>query len=391
MTRGYPEATKLEDGFDGVVRGNAHILHKSKTRGLGPLERLVYRHVRRRRDLIAEVSQPEDRRAALSLAAIARARPHHAGIQSIVMTADAESVSVLTDAVLARIGKPTGLSVTPLVPGSDARREETAIASEPDVLVSTPARLIDHIRRGGVDLAHITTVVVDVPPTDQVEQFSADLHFIYAKFERRPVTVALVSDLESAPNLLDDLMRRPTAVPGSSWATPTARLPTSRTEEHAVKDMPVKPEDLKTKIDEIVSAIHHDEDPVELTMYRKYVRKYTTIFNRGYILAYLLKQSVEGGGQRQGRKGSRGGTSGSPDKQSIFVSIGRSKRVRSRDLVTFFTSANGITQDDIGQVKVLDNYSFVEVTKEKAQVVIDELNGQELRGRKLTVNFARKK
>jgi hypothetical protein len=391
MADGYPLTTKRGDGFDGVARGNAHILHKSKTRGLGPLERLIYRQVRRRRDLIAEVPGAAQRPKALSLAAIARARPHHAGVQSIVMTADGASVSTLTDAIVARVGEAADLSVAPLVPGSDARREETTIASGPDVIVATPARLIDHIRRGGIDLSNTTTVAIDVPPDDQVEQFSADLHFIYAKLDRRPVTVALVNDLESAPSLLDDLMRRPTAVPGSTWTTPTTRPPTPRTEERIMKDLPFKPEDLKTRIDDIVHSIHHDEDPVKLTMYRKYVRRYTTIFNRGYILAYLLKQSLEGGGRRQSRKGGQTEAAGSPDKQSIFVSIGRSKRVRSRDLVTFFTSANGVTQDDIGQVKVLDNYSFVEVTKGKAQAVIDELNGQELRGRKLTVNFARKK
>ncbi|MFW5744144.1 MAG: hypothetical protein ACOC2D_12785, partial [Spirochaetota bacterium] len=344
MTRltagGYPDATILEDGFNGVVRGNAHILHKGKARGLKPLERLIYRHVRRRRDLIAEVPHAADRPPAIALAAIARARPHHAGIQSIIMTGDGASVSTLTDAVIARIGGEAGLTVTPLVPGADARREETAIAGEPDILVSTPARLIDHIRRGGVDLANISTVAVDVPPSEQVEQFSADLHFIYAKLERRPVTIVLVDDLERAPNLLDDLLRRPTAAPDSSWATPTTRLPTPRTEEHTMQDLPFRPEDLKTRIDEIVHAIHHDEDPVELTKYRKHVRRYTNVFNRGYILAYLLKQSLEGGGQRQSRKGGREGATGSPDKQSIFVSIGRSKRVRSRDLITFFTSAD---------------------------------------------------
>ncbi|MFW5745055.1 MAG: DbpA RNA binding domain-containing protein [Spirochaetota bacterium] len=374
-----------------MTRGTAQILHKSTTRGLGPLERLIYRQVRRRRDLIAEVPAAAQRQTALSLAAIARTRPHHAGVQSVVMTADGASVSMLADAVVARLGEAAVLSVAPLVPGSDARREETAIASGPDVIVATPTRLIDHIRRGSIDLSNTTTVAIDVPPDDQVEQFSADLHFIYAKLDRRPVTVALVDDLESAPSLLDDLMRRPTAVPGSTWATPTTRPPTPRTEERIMKDLPFTPEDLKTRIDDIVHSIHHDEDPVELTLYRKYARKYTTVFNRGYILAYLLKQSLEGGGRRPSRKGGQTAAADSPDKQSIFVSIGRSKRVRSRDLVAFFTSANGITQDDIGQVKVLDNYSFVEVTKEKAQAVIDELNGQELRGRKLTVNFARKK
>lgn len=162
-----------------------------------------------------------------------------------------------------------------------------------------------------------------------------------------------------------------------------------------MKDLSFDPEKLKSRIEEITHAIHHDEDPVQLTEFRKCVRKYTTVFNRGYVLAYLLKHGM-GGGNGGGRssRSNRGGSSDnekSSDKQSIFVSIGRSKRVRSRDLITFFTSADGITQDDIGQVKVLDNYSFVEVTQAKAKAAIDELNGKELRGRKLTVNFARRK
>ena len=73
------------------------------------------------------------------------------------------------------------------------------------------------------------------------------------------------------------------------------------------------------------------------------------------------------------------------------MSIGRNRRVHSRDLVTLFTSADGVTESDIGQVKVLDNYSFVEVEPGKAQQAIDALNGTDFRGRKLTVNFARKR
>jgi hypothetical protein len=358
---------------------------------LKPLERLIYRYVRRRRDLIAEVPELTDREAALALVAIAAARANQPGPQSLAITADGESVSSLTHAIEHRLGGSSGLGVTPLIPGADPRREEAQLASGPTVVTSTPARLIDHIRRGGVDLSHVRTVAIDVPTPEAIDQFSADLHFIYAKFERRPVTVALVRDLGNEFDLLEDLLRRPTTVPDSSWATPESSLPTPRSEESTMQELPFRPEDLKARIQEIVRAIHHDEDPVELTKYRKYIRKYTTIFNRGYVLSYLLKQSMEGGGSRPSRRG-RGETAApSAGKQSIFVSIGRSKRVRSRDLVTFFTSAPGIAEDDIGQVKVLDNYSFVEVNVDKAQAAVEELNGQELRGRKLTVNFARKK
>lgn len=370
------------------------------SRGPAALERLVQRNVRRRRDLIAEATSRQARVAAVSLAALVRARPNHAPLQSIVFTGSVEAIPELGRAIEQRLVPGTALTTVTLSPDSDARREENLIARNPDIVVTTPGRLIDHIRRDNIDLSGVVTVAIDVPSEETIEQFSADLHFIYAKLERRPVTIALVRDLGREFDLLEDLLRRPTTVSDDSWATPTTRP--SPSQERSMKDLPFDPDQLKSRVDEIIHAIHHDEDPVELTQYRDHARRYTTLFNRGYVLAYLLKQSMEGGRPPRGGRGdrsrakepARGGEptkEPSQDTQSIFVSIGRSKRVRSRDLVTFFTSADGISQDDIGQVKVLDNYSFVEVATAKAQAAIDELNGKELRGRKLTVNYARRK
>ena len=355
------------------------------------MQRLVYRYVRRRRDLIAEAPQRSDRVEAMSLSAVARLRPGQSAIQTIVVSSDAGSVRELAAAIETRKARVPGLAVLALYEDTDARREENMIARKPGVVVSTPTRLIDHIRRDHIDLTGVSAVVIDVPAEGTIEQFSADLHFIYAKLERRPTTAVIVSDLGKEFDLLEDLLRRPVTLSDSAWTAPAPVLSTSRNEEPAMSELPFDPEHIKNKIKEIIHAVHHDEDPVELTQYRKYVRKYTSIFNRGYVLAYLLKQSLEGGSGKPSRSRRKGGTTPDSGKQSIFVSIGRSKRVRSRDLITFFTSADGITQDDIGQVKVLDNYSFVEISSDKAQAAIDELNGKELRGRKLTVNYARRK
>ncbi|MFW5684215.1 MAG: DbpA RNA binding domain-containing protein [Spirochaetota bacterium] len=358
------------------------------------MERLIARHARHRRDLIAEAASHSDRVAAAALAAVARVKPNQAAMQSLVMTSTAESISTISNAITERLGSGSGVTLVSLRPDSDARREEGQVARGPAIVVSTPARLIDHIRRDNVDLSGITTVTVDVPPEGNIEQFSADLHFIYAKLDRRPTTFVLVSDLGRELDLLEDLLRRPVTAPDTSWASPTSRLSKPPSEERTMQDLPFDPEKLKERLREIVHAIHHDEDPEELNKYRAHARKHTSIFNRGYVLAYLLKGSMGGGGGRRPRSSRKAGTPGpakDTDKQSIFVSIGRSKRVRSRDLVTFFTSAGAVSQDDIGQVKVLDNYSFVEISSDKAQAAIDELNGQELRGRKLTVNYARKK
>ncbi len=399
----YPVArTKQRDGFFGVARGNAHILHIRKTRGLSALERLVHRNVRRRRDLIAEVSSEAIRSRSISLAAVARVRGKLPHTQSLVVTADSVTIPKLATSVEERLGTATDATVLALRPDSDARREENRIAARPDIIVTTPTRLIDHIRRDSVDLSGVTTVAIDVPTGENIEQFSADLHFIYTKLGRRPVTVAFVSDLGQEFDLLEDLLRRPTTAPDSGWATPESSLAPTPQQERTMQDLPFEPEKLKNLIGDITHAIHHDEDPIELTKVRKYVRKYTNVFNRGYILAYLLKQSLEGDGSRTPRRKQQSSdrkssdkksrdSQTSADKQSVFVSIGRSKRVRSRDLITFFTSSGALSEGDLGQVKVLDNYSFVEVAADKAQAAIEELNGQELRGRKLTVNFARRK
>ncbi|HPX26968.1 MAG TPA: DbpA RNA binding domain-containing protein [Treponemataceae bacterium] len=73
------------------------------------------------------------------------------------------------------------------------------------------------------------------------------------------------------------------------------------------------------------------------------------------------------------------------------MSIGRNRRVFHRDLLSLITQAVELDRDRIGDIRVLDNYSFVQVFSEDAQKIIDVLNGYEFRGRKLTVSFSRKK
>lgn len=157
--------------------------------------------------------------------------------------------------------------------------------------------------------------------------------------------------------------------------------------------LPVDPAAVERAISDIVDHVRDEEDPILMTRYKRLFRKYTTVFNRGYVSAYLLKRAVEAGRSPSRRKKSaeKGTEQLTDGHQSVFVSIGRNRRVHTRDLITFFTSADGVSREDIGQIKVLDNYSFVEVSAEKAQTAIDALNGTELRGRKLTVNFARRK
>ena len=76
---------------------------------------------------------------------------------------------------------------------------------------------------------------------------------------------------------------------------------------------------------------------------------------------------------------------------TVFVSIGRNRHVFARDLLGLFINEAGIERERIGNIKVLANYSFVELFKEDADKAISALNDFDWRGRKLSVSYSEKK
>lgn len=76
---------------------------------------------------------------------------------------------------------------------------------------------------------------------------------------------------------------------------------------------------------------------------------------------------------------------------TIFISIGRNRRVYPRDLVGLLVSVAGLDRDRIGDIRVLANYSFVQLFKDDTEKTITALNGYDYRGRKLAVSYSRQK
>lgn len=76
---------------------------------------------------------------------------------------------------------------------------------------------------------------------------------------------------------------------------------------------------------------------------------------------------------------------------TIFVGIGRNRRVYPRDLVGLLISVAGLERDRIGDIRVLANYSSVQLFTEDSDKAINALNGYEYRGRKLSVSYSRQK
>ncbi|MEQ6249212.1 DEAD/DEAH box helicase [Sulfitobacter sp. HNIBRBA3233] len=73
---------------------------------------------------------------------------------------------------------PAGAVVTTCVGGMDTRTERRALDRGAHVVVATPGRLCDHIKRGNIDLGDIRAVVLDEADEMLDLGFSEDLEFI---------------------------------------------------------------------------------------------------------------------------------------------------------------------------------------------------------------------
>ena len=161
----------------------------------------------------------------------------------------------------------------------------------------------------------------------------------------------------------------------------------------------------------------------------KLFKKNVPLTVRKYVIAYMLKESLKHyhsfGGGRRNDKNERNGRGRNDfraqksertfesaaageqpaeerprhprveidpaDATSIFISIGKNRRVYPRDLVGILIAVAGIDRERIGDIKVLANYSFVQLYTADAQTAIDKLNGYDYRGRKLAVSYSRQK
>jgi len=155
-------------------------------------------------------------------------------------------------------------------------------------------------------------------------------------------------------------------------------------------------EKAKNTVDLILDKIKTEADPGLLADYYCLFKKEVSLFNRSKVAAYLLMQYDQGKSLRSA-KGEDAVASDAPrytplaedESKRLFFSIGRSRRVFPREILGLINTKTSVAREDIGVIRILDNYSFVQVRNTVAETIIEALNGVVFRGRPLTVNYAK--
>ena len=264
------------------------------------------------------------------------------------------------------------ISLAPLGQDGNAGNDLYLFRKKPGIIVGTSSRIIDHIRRNNINFKNIDKLIIDIQEKHPGTGFEQDVFFITSKLNHKTqiqIFIDNINNLHGIKKLLNH---------------PQILLYTDREKFDTIAkgESSVDTEKLEEKIQSIIQEIKTNPD--NLTEYRKIFKKNVPIFLRSYFAAKLLLDS-EGSFTGKARKAASG------NMKTLFVSIGRRRRVHPRDLMKFFQKSLDIKSTEIGSIKVLDNYSFIDLDEKLCTVAIEKMDGMEFRGRKISVNFAKKK
>jgi hypothetical protein len=238
--------------------------------------------------------------------------------------------------------------------------------------------LIDHIRRGNVGFTCLRTFAVQAFEEKLNPGFFEDILFVASKLPRNTQTIILTS--RGGMNFWEkkSILKRPVLISKTDGAKLLHEWEKDKVSDNVVS-MQSEENTAKEVIEDILKKIKEDEDPDELNVFRKTLRKHVPVFLRSYFTAYLFKQAL-------------GSVQKKPDAlTTLFISIGKNRKVFPKDLVNLFMQDLNIKRSDIGAIKILDNYSFLDISLDYASEAISKLSGKPFRGRRITVNLARKK
>ncbi len=352
------------------LKKTVELLVKSGCSSVTPFQYTAFSAFFSRRDFVAKYSADDGKNFAFLAPLLVTDRESSTSPETLILTDSvAELERIRTDfqtlkKYAAGVKDPVFLrDEEPIKP------EIKHLAKKPAIIVGTTNRIIDHLRRNNIELQNLKYLVLDITENQNRNFFDKDVLFIATKIYHH-VRTAVFLPHDHILDSLENIVKRPIV-------SSQERKMTNLNEES-----------IKRKIDDFISIIKESEDPILLKSYQKLIKKNVPFHLRGYFSAFLLKSIL--GGSTPSRS-SAPGTIAPGTMQTLFINIGKTRRVYPNDLSRFFQKSLELTPDKIGPIKVLANYSFIDINKDAAEDAVAKLDGTTYRGKKITVNFARKK
>ncbi|HRI49709.1 MAG TPA: DEAD/DEAH box helicase [Pseudomonadota bacterium] len=126
-----------------------------------PIQTLAIPLLLKGRDVIGQAQTGTGKTAAFSLPLLARIDPQVQAVQALVLVPTRELALQVATAVHAYAQHLPRVNVLPIFGGDSMDRQITRLGRGTHVVVGTPGRILDHLRRGSLDLSRVGFLVLD--------------------------------------------------------------------------------------------------------------------------------------------------------------------------------------------------------------------------------------
>ena len=139
------------------------------------------------RNLVAQALTGTGKTAAFGIPLVERIDVKRNVPQAVVL-APTRELAVQVAEQLGQLGRHRGVRLVPIYGGQPIDRQLRALRHGVHVIVATPGRLMDHMRRGTVDLTAVTMLVLDEADQMLAMGFQEDVEYIMGHFPEERVT-----------------------------------------------------------------------------------------------------------------------------------------------------------------------------------------------------------
>jgi ATP-dependent RNA helicase DeaD len=164
------------------------------------------------RDVIAQAQTGTGKTAAYGIPLVERIDPTVRAPQALVLAPTRELAVQVAEAIH-RLGRPRAISVLPVYGGQPIERQLRALRRGVQVIVGTPGRILDHLRRETVALDGIRFLVLDEADRMLDMGFIEDVEYILGHLPAQRQTALFSATLPAAVAALGrNYLREPTRV-----------------------------------------------------------------------------------------------------------------------------------------------------------------------------------
>lgn len=153
--------------------------------------------------------------------------------------------------------------------------------------------------------------------------------------------------------------------------------------------LPTKVELLEGKLGPIKDKIRVASETQGFDRFKALAEKFSKEVGPTEALAYFLKQEIEANEAKKRALDSGEGTGKAGEFARLFINIGKAQNLSHGDIVTAISKKTSLAEQDIKDVSIFDNFTYVNVPKESAEKVIEMMHESMISERQVAVERAR--